>query len=137
MKDHPLGLAARYNDADVEEHGLVPTIEKNGLQMDALMYLIEQRAMRCVLSVTRPDMLKRIANGMPFHLTFAEQTMAERYKAAYMDGILIGWRGHKIAKLMELADGGPEDVIKYIRAALYVFTTEEANYILAKVRAAI
>jgi hypothetical protein len=49
MKDHPLGQAARYNDADAEEHGLVKACAMLGLHLPDVMYIAEQRAIRVVM----------------------------------------------------------------------------------------
>lgn len=98
MKNHPLGLAARYNDADAEEKGFVAFVESLGLDMDSLMYAVDQRATRCVLATTRPLILKELpTNGFAaIRLTERERTLHGHMQLALIDGIAIGWRAHQI-----------------------------------------
>lgn len=101
MKDHPLGLAARYNDSDAEEHGFVETVTKQGLELSDVLYLAEQRAIRVVmLQEGRFEEFQRAyATNQPatIVLSVEERLTVELLKVVYIDGILIGWRGRDIA----------------------------------------
>jgi hypothetical protein len=99
--NHPLTEAARYGDAQCEERGLATTITENGLELDAIMYVAEQRALRITIMVSRgPDALTAMASTGKFEsvrLTASEQSMLEQFKIAYLDGLFIGWTARSIA----------------------------------------
>lgn len=96
MKDHPLGIAARYNDAEAEEHGLEYLIDKLDLTVVALKHAAEQRALRSVLiSSGRVDEVNT-TRPAAIVLTPGEQRLMNVYAACYMDGILLGWRAGRI-----------------------------------------
>lgn len=98
MKNHPLGLASRYNDAEAEEKGLPALVESVGLEMGTLMYAVEQRATRCVLAVTRPEMLPLPPGFGVISLTPHERTVHRLMQLALIDGIMVGWRARQIAE---------------------------------------
>ena len=99
MKDHPLGLAARYNDADCEEKGFPAVFPPLGLKMDDALYIAEQRALRVLTG-----------NQYPSNKTVAvrlDPVMVEQLvtlQACTLDGIVIGWRAHMIT--LRDADNG-------------------------------
>lgn len=100
MKDHPLGLAARYNDADAEERDITSVIEgTTGFKIDDVMYLAEQRALR-MLGIVMPErfgwLLGNKTSFEPVALTTEDRLTMISYQSAVLDGIMIGWRAHEI-----------------------------------------
>lgn len=98
MRDHPLGIAARYNDAECEEHGLGIVIDKQGLELADVIYLAQQRALRALWIELGRDMAifkSSVPVGMP--LTSAERRRLVTLQAFIMDGILIGWRARGLS----------------------------------------
>ena len=90
MKDHPLAQAAREVNAYAEKHGLEETCEHYGLKIADVRYIAEQRALRALyafrginLNMTEPTILGLMQKDIP---TYIQLT------AAYMDGLVIGWR---------------------------------------------
>lgn len=97
MKTHPLGIAARYNDADVEEHSFAETIGRQGLTLEDVMHIAEQRAIRALYVELGRDMSifkQREPQRMQF--TGEERDRLIILQAAVIDGILIGWRGRSL-----------------------------------------
>jgi hypothetical protein len=93
MKDHPLGLAARYNDADCEERGFPAVFPALGLEMDDVIYLAQQRALRVLtgeMDTTKPIPVPP--------LSARDMQQLVTLQACILDGIVIGWRGHQIAQ---------------------------------------
>lgn len=100
-RNFALREAARYNDADAEEHGSSgKVVEAMGLDVAEVRHVAEQRAMRMMLVLTgRAGELRRATeynelNAIPFNEREREQI--ETMTLAYIDGIAIGWRGNQI-----------------------------------------
>lgn len=104
--NHPLTEAARYGDAQAEEQGIEAMIAQQGMDLDALTYVAEQRALRIVIMSTRgAAALKRMAGSGRFEnvsLTQEEDAMLEIFKIAYLDGLFIGWSARAIANRTSL-----------------------------------
>ena len=99
-------VAARYGDADVEEHGLMECIRRAGIDTEALQHIADQRALRNVLmqrpgwtaamlSTTTPEMVVLDPLERAAHIAFL---------AAYYDGLYIGWRARGLAEGKDDAD---------------------------------
>lgn len=99
-QNHPLTEAARYGDAQCEERGIEATVAEHGLDLDAIMYVAEQRALRIVVMLSRGhEALTAMASSGKFEtirLTPSEDDMLEQFKVAYLDGLFIGWLARKI-----------------------------------------
>ena len=97
-RNHPLTEAARYNDAQAEEIGIDRTIEGCGLTMDACIYVASQRALRAVMAMTRGEEYMRKYSTSPIQklvpLSEEERYVVDDLTAVYLDGIMIGWKGH-------------------------------------------
>jgi 2-hydroxychromene-2-carboxylate isomerase len=97
-RNHPLTEAARYNDAQAEEFGIERVVEGSGLDMGAAVHISHQRAMRAVMLTTRGEkfMQQYAKAGIPqvVPMSKAEIEMTQNLTALYLDGILIGWKGH-------------------------------------------
>src|SRR3954451_20411128 len=94
MKDHVLGIAARYNDAEAEEHGFADFVQSQGLTVADVMYLAEQRAIRVLYVATGRDM--SIFGGREpraIELSGDDRLKVIAFQSAELDGMLIGWRG--------------------------------------------
>lgn len=94
MKDHPLGIASRYNDAECEEHGFKEVIQRQGLEFSDVMYAAEQRAIRILWIALDRDLAIFKEPGfivLP-RLTMAERRSLVTYQSAELDGMMIGWR---------------------------------------------
>lgn len=95
--DHPLLVAARYNDAEVEEHGLEALTKKCELPLDDLRYIAEQRALRMVLVQRgRQNEIARIKQATAVSLSIEEQATVEALTPLYLDAILLGWRAREL-----------------------------------------
>ena len=94
LKNEPLMVAARYNDAISEETSLQGAVENAGLDFDKLHYVAEQRAIRVLLMEQGldPTLLSRSV-PTPMMFTGEERKRLVLYTAAYMDGLMIGWVG--------------------------------------------
>lgn len=98
--NHPLLLAARYNDAEAEEHGFETVLQRIGLDFEALHHIAEQRALRAVLATSgKMGMLRRVAAGEV--IPVAEMNQRERetiamYTGMYIDAIALGWRAQQL-----------------------------------------
>lgn len=96
---HPLTEAARNNDAIAEEQGFEKAIQHLGLNVEAVMHIARQRAMRLVILVMRgPIVLKELNTGRPevVRLSDDEEAMVQTLTLGLLDGIVIGWRGREI-----------------------------------------
>lgn len=101
FRNHPLSEAARYNDAICEERGLKIACEQAGVDVDAALYVAHQRAIRLAfIALGRADELVEMhkTNDLKVikHRSLAEEavfnTMCDSFKAAVLDGIVIGSR---------------------------------------------
>jgi hypothetical protein len=93
-------VAARYGDADAEEHGLLEAIAKAGIDTEALQHLADQRALRNVLMRRpgfTPAMLSTTTPEMVV-LDPLERAAHAAFTAAYYDGLYIGWRARGLAE---------------------------------------
>lgn len=91
--------AARYSDARAEEHGLEEYMRQLGVDVPGLVYLVNQRALRAVMTlegrnpnVWRTTVVKLSAEG---------ERLLPYFASAEMDGIVIGMnvRHHIVAEL--------------------------------------
>lgn len=94
MAMHPLAQSAREVNAYSEKHGLKETCEHYDLRMADVRYMAEQRALRALyafkgvnLNMTEPAIFALSPDEMPVYIQLT---------AAYMDGLVIGWRGKEI-----------------------------------------
>lgn len=98
--NHPLTEAARYNDAQAEEIGIMETVNANGLDPIAVVYIAQQRALRLVMlnnyGIEALEDLVRQNAKQELNLTERDRQMIEDIAIAFVDGIMIGWRGHAI-----------------------------------------
>lgn len=93
---HPLLMAARYNDAECQDHGLEGTITKHGLDLDDLIYVAEQRALRLVLIHSGRFNEINPTKATAIVLNSAEQSEVERLIPLYLDAIFLGWRAKEM-----------------------------------------
>lgn len=103
-EDHPIFEAARYSDAVAEEGRQIDTIiDELGIPMDKLLHLAEQRAQRVVMILNnRTDELERLRGATrenPLSFDMKERTQIASLIPPYLDGIVIGWKGHQISSL--------------------------------------
>lgn len=96
-KNHPLLMAARYNDAESEERqgNLHEWGERHGIDMDVVIYLAGQRALTAVLRM-RGEKAPEL--GGPVSFTAEEHAVIEALTPIYVDAILIGWRAHELTE---------------------------------------
>jgi hypothetical protein len=108
MEFHPLGLAARYNDAAAEEVGVLQAVADLGLRMSDVVYLAQQRAIRNVMIATGRigELQEMYRTNKPRHVDFTEveQAMIEQFALAILDAVCIGWKGHEIAMREEATE---------------------------------
>jgi hypothetical protein len=131
MKNHPLGLAARYNDAECEEKGFPAVFVTLGLEMQDVLYISEQRALRVLtgeMDTTKP---------IPVRLSEKQQREMVTLQSCVLDGIVIGWRGHQISQ-RDVAYAPPtySQAVDLIRGIVHDFPQDEAEAILRDVRLA-
>ena len=102
-KNHPLTEAARYTNAYSEEHGLEDTVTWSGMGLDIgeLAYLAEQRALRAVaasaginLGVNAPEVDQAVVDQIVNSQVW--DAIGMTLIAAYIDGLTIGWVGHRL-----------------------------------------
>ena len=96
--------AARYGDADAEEHGLMAAVRKQGIDPEEFLHVADQRALRVVLQQRagfHPAMLSG-SEVQAVALDPIERDVHRVFVAAYMDGLYIGWRARG------LVDAGDE-----------------------------
>lgn len=100
FKNHPLAEAARYNDAAAEEHGFQEAVGQLGLDLEAVSYVAQQRALRAVLYLTRgPDAMEQYRDKpIPFVIPLSqiERDHAQQLTAVLIDGIGIGWKAAQL-----------------------------------------
>lgn len=94
-KDHPLLVAARYNDAEAEDHGLREMVEKHGLDFHALEWTAEQRALRVVL-LQNGQVMESGNECHTIELSDQQRALLDALVPLYLDAILIGWRAKTI-----------------------------------------
>jgi hypothetical protein len=96
LPDSKLAQAARWNDAMTEEQGLPAACEHLGVDLDTLMHLAEQRAMRLHMIQTgrfaELQALARTNEPKAVRLSRADRLAITTLMPAYLDGILIGHR---------------------------------------------
>lgn len=100
MKEHSLGIASRYNDADCEEHGFAHVFERLGLDMKLVLYAAEQRAIRS-LAIEEPSLSYLLGNKpkiIQFQVSAKQRMRLAVLQAAVLDGILIGYRAALLDK---------------------------------------
>jgi hypothetical protein len=90
MVNHPLAQAAREVNDYAEKHGLEETCEHYGFKIEDVRYIAEQRALRAIwafkginLNSPHPMLLELRPQDLPIYIQLT---------AAYMDGLVIGWR---------------------------------------------
>jgi hypothetical protein len=103
MKNHHLALAARYNDAKAESGGLEDVFADLDLEIDDVMYLAKQRAIRVVATLSDRPKLKEAVLGWKTEMT-PVPPLTEMEKALYdaalyssLDGIMIGYVGRELS----------------------------------------
>jgi hypothetical protein len=95
MANHPLAVAAREtNDELCEKLGLEGTCQKCGLKLPDLIYMAEQRALRALFAQYGRNL--QLKHPTSFQLSESEERLFKALTTAYMDGLLIGWRGKEI-----------------------------------------
>jgi hypothetical protein len=106
--------AARYGDADAEEHGLEEAIRKQGIDFEEYRHLADQRALRNVL-MRRPG-FDPAALDQPSLVVLnpMEKTAHVAFMAAYWDGLYIGWRARGLDMAIEEAVNAGEDEGEYV-----------------------
>jgi len=101
MKNHPLVEAARYGDAQAEEHGLIEALTSGGINPEIIQHVAQQRSLRLVILTNRgPEAMLEMTSGnetKEVHLTRNESEQMSQLVLAYLDGIYIGWLGADIA----------------------------------------
>lgn len=107
----PLLLAARTNDAEIEEAmehaeddpeaAFNAYFEKHGLTPNSVMWLAEQRAMRYALIRTgdkaKLDEMHKTNTAKVFKPTDEQRQLMEFVRPVYIDSIIIGWRAHELS----------------------------------------
>lgn len=100
-RHHPMTEAARNLDAIAEEHGLERTVADLDLDLNYVMHVASQRAMRLVILSSRGEAaLKALNTGKqePIAFTPTESIMLERFTLALLDGLVIGWKAREISE---------------------------------------
>lgn len=91
-------VAARYGDADAEEHGIMECLRRQGIDTEAFQHIADQRALRNVL-MRRPGFSPRAFDKLGFsQLDPMERAAHVAFMAAYYDGLYIGWRARGLAE---------------------------------------
>lgn len=93
----PLLMAARYNDAEAEDHGIQGAVEKHGLDFESLRYIAEQRALRIVLLQNGEIERLRGTGYTRIELSAEQRTLVDGLTPLYLDAIFIGWRAREFA----------------------------------------
>jgi hypothetical protein len=129
MKNHPLGLAARYNDAECEEKGFQEVFPSLGLKLEDVLYVSEQRALRVLTGVS--DTSKTIP--LPkMDITGTQRLVT--LQSCVLDGIVIGWRAYRISQHDKGYDQPTySQAVDLIRDIVRDFPQEEAEAILRDV----
>lgn len=101
--DHPLLLAARYNDAFAEEHGLQGTVESVlDVPFETVKHVAEQRAIRVVMIrnparlVSFQEQMKRGAEAQALPFTEEETAEITTLTMVYLDAIALGWKAKEL-----------------------------------------
>lgn len=95
--DHPLLVAARYNDAETEDTSLSEALERHGLDLNEIEYAAEQRAVRIVLLQNGRVDEARSTESIEVHLNEQEQSLFHALVPLYIDAIFIGWRARSLS----------------------------------------
>lgn len=95
--NHPLLEAARYVNAEAEDHDLNVVFEKRGLTLHDVEYLAYQRAIRARLAMTGRGDEASPTKPESVDLTLDDHAAIQMLIPAYLDGILIGWRGNELS----------------------------------------
>jgi hypothetical protein len=88
--------AARYSDAQSEEHGLQSYLDRKQIDLSGLLHITEQRAMRVAMlaidGVSAEEMVRINSTNEPtvIRLSPQAQEMMPAIQAAILDGIVIG-----------------------------------------------
>lgn len=92
MANHPLTQAAREVNQYSETHGLEETCEHYNLKVEDVRYVAEQRAFRAIAASQGINM--KTQEDLDRVMILPSQLIA--FTAAYMDGLVIGWRAREI-----------------------------------------
>jgi hypothetical protein len=95
MAFHPLAKAARETNTYAEQHGLEATCEHYDLKVEDVQYIAEQRALRALYAQYGINL--NSPKAMMLNLTTKQIKQHITLMAAYMDGLVIGWRAKEIA----------------------------------------
>ena len=99
--------AARYGDAEAEEHGLPETCRKHGIDVDVLAHVAEQRAMRVALMASGRLDPQAMDGRRPTAIALSPDERRLQMLVlmpAYMDGLYIGWRARELTDDALIAD---------------------------------
>lgn len=113
--NRPLLMSARFNDDLAERKGTEQAVAELGLDLDEVVYVAEQRALRLTLHANgRSDELqslhwpsagkatdrdrRRFSNMPAVRLDRAEQEQFQWFVSCSLDGICLGWGAHRIAE---------------------------------------
>jgi hypothetical protein len=94
MAEHPLAKAAREVNARAETDGLDATIEHYDLKTEDVQYIAEQRALRALYAAQGINLNPNYP--MVLQLSPDQLKLMVTLQAAYMDGLVIGWRAKEI-----------------------------------------
>lgn len=95
--DNVFKQAARYGDAETEEHGLEEACARQGLDMAMLMHIAQQRALRVALMASGRPQPPAGLGEVPVALSPDERRLIQTVlMPAYLDGIYIGWRARAL-----------------------------------------
>ena len=100
-ESHPYMEAARYADAYAEDGGFEHAFNVAGIDMEAVLYVAQQRALRLAIVLSRGEGALSDANaggrGASFRLSPAEEGMMRAMYVAVMDGLFIGQYAARLA----------------------------------------
>jgi hypothetical protein len=102
-----LAAAASRNDEIAETQGLSATVGELGLEMDGLVYVAEQRALRAVIIQTRGLEGLEAMQASGVALTPQEKVTQMHYASMYLDGIALGYRAALAEAALEPKYDGP------------------------------
>lgn len=92
-----LAEAARYADAESEEHGFEGYCKLHGIDPEALTYVAEQRGLRAVMVMRGEN--PNLVRSTPVALSRQEVELMTMFASSVINGIVIG------LTLKERADG--------------------------------
>ena len=96
VKQHPMAVAARFNDARAEEVGLSGTLSGMGLDVDDMMHIARQRALRAVcVSLYQQPLSEELARKIIVDPQASSFLLMATTVA--LDGMAIGWEAKRIA----------------------------------------